>query len=424
MNKEFKLAFGDFLMNITYMFAKKSHNESVVWRWLFSLYKSLLSIGGMKPLPIITKTDYLNKASGTRIAVKQNREGVSVSSSDPFEESPVCKTKLNDLCITSFNNVLITGGSDSFVDGSRSFIINDFCVDKSENIYCSDSLLCREKGNWGLLRKVINTVPKEIESGIMICGKYPNNYYHCLFENLNRCLLIDDSIIPADVPLLVDKEILSIASLHKALSFLVQGLARAIVPIESGKLYRCMTLYYIDHLNYIIPHHRKMSTLPRERSYYDPELLKRQREVLLTHKSDTVTPTRVFLTRGAKAASRLYNEEEVFNVIKEFGFEKVAPEKLSFEEQMTLFNNAELIIGGSGAAFSNVVFCQEGCKILCFRPVQSKDGTPLFKTIAYINGADFWHYRADKIESSSVHSNYYISPSRLKSVLTELCTMA
>jgi len=419
MNKVFKLAFGDFLMNATYMFAKKSLSGSIVWKLCFSLYKSLLSIGGMKPLPIITKTDYLKRSDGTRIIVKQNREGVSVSSSDPFEESPVCQMKLNDLCITNFNNVLITSGSDSIVDGTRSFIINDFCVDKSENVFCSDSLLCRERGNWGLLRKVINNEPKIIESGIMICGKYPNNYYHCLFENLNRSLLIDDNIIPVNAPLLVDKVILSIASLQKALSFLVQGTARDIVPIEPGKLYKCRSLYYIDHLNYIIPHHRKLSNLPNERSYYDSELLKMQRVVLLTHKSGTVTPPRVFLTR-ANAASRLYNEEEVFNVIKDWGFEKVAPEKLSFEEQMALFNNAEFIIGGSGAAFSNVVFCHEGCKILCFRPVQSKDGTPLFKTIAYINGALFWHYRADKIESSSVHSNYYISPSRLKVVLTEL----
>lgn len=414
-----KLALGDFLMNLAYLFSKKSLHGNVVWRWLYSVYKSLLSIWGMTLLPIITKADYLERVNGTLTVVKQNRKGVSICSSDPFESHPVCQMELRDLCITSLNNVLITSGTDSIVDDSRSLIINDFCVNKSENIYCSDSLLCREKGNLGLLRKVINNTPKKIETGIMLCGKYPNNYYHCLFENLNRCLLVDDSVIPTDVPLLVDKVILSIPSLQKVLSFLVQGSDRVVLPIEQGNLYHCKTLYYIDHLNYIIPHHRKMSSLPNERSYYDQELLLRQRDVLLAHKSDKVMPTRVFLTR-AKAASRLYNEDEVFEAIKDWGFEKVAPEKLSFEGQMTLFNNAEFIIGGSGAAFSNIVFCREGCKILCFRPVQSKEGTPLFKTIAYINNADFWHYRADKIESSSVHSNYYISPSRLKSILTEL----
>ena len=414
-----KLVFGDLLMNVAYMFAKKSLHRSIVWIWLFDLYQSFLSVWGMKILPIISIADYLQGEKGTRTVVKQNRDGLSICSSDPFDDSPVLQMKLNNLCITSLKNVLITGGSDSIVDISKSCIINDFCINKSDNIYCSDSLLCREKGNWGLLRKVVNRVPEEIGSGIMICGKYPNNYFHCLFENLNRCLLIDDDIIPKDVPLLVDKVILSIPSLKKALTFLVRGTAREIRPIEQGKLYECKTMYYIDHLNYIIPHHRKMSTLPNERSYYDSELIKFQRDVLLTHKSDKTLPTRVFLTR-AKAASRLYNEDEVFNEIKDWDFEKVAPEKLSFEDQMALFNNADFIIGGSGAAFSNVVFCHEGCKILCFRPIQSKEGTPLFKTIAYINGADFWHYRADTIEKSSVHSNYYISPTRLKSILSEL----
>lgn len=419
MRKKIKIVFGDLLINIAYWLAKKKRSKLFIWNLLFCFYKLLLSLFGMKILPVITIADYIDRTRGIQTTIKQGRKGLSICSTEPSENSPIREMDLHNINISVLNSVLITGCSDSIIDVSQKWIINDFCYNKSNNIYCSDSLLCREKDNWGLVRKVVNHPPVPIESGIMICGKFPHNYYHSLYENLNRCLLIDDNLIPEHVPILVDKVVLATPSLKRALYLLVQGVKRQIIPIESGKMYLCKSLYYIDHLNYIIPHHRKMSTLPNERSYYDPILLRLQREVLLTYKSDIKLPLRVFLTR-ANSASRLFNEEEIFNAIKDLGFVKVAPEKLTFEEQIALFNNADYIIGGSGAAFSNVIFCKPQCKIICFRPLQSEEGTPLFKTLAYITNADFWHYRADSIRNKSAHSNYYISPVRLKTLLNKL----
>lgn len=415
---------GDMTMDVAYWFVHKSQSSLFVFKFCFIIYKLFISIFGMRILPIITIKDYseIKKNIGRRV-VKTNRKGLSICSSSPFDdEPPIFQKDLSDLFETHFHDVLISGGSDVIIDDAYKWIISDFCVNKSNNIFCSDSLLFREKNNWGLLRNNISESPQVIESGILISGKYPNNYYHCLFENLNRCMLIDDAIIPKDVPVLVDKVITSIPSLEKLVSFLIQGSQRAIIPIEAGVMYHCNNLYYIDHLNFIIPHHRKLSVSPDERSYYDSNLLRFQRNILLNHRERSSLPTRIFITR-VNSASRHYNEEEVFGVLKVFGFKKVAPEVLTFEEQIQLFYNAEYIIGGTGAAFSNILFCQPKCKILCFRPVHSKDGTPLFKTIAKINGCDFWHYKPDKIYKDSVHSNYYISPSKLKSTLTRLWGM-
>lgn len=421
MFRRIKLLIGDIIMDISYSLTSLS-SESHVWsKCCLSLWKSLLSITGMRILPIITISDYIQKHPRCkRMVLKTDRHGISICSSAPFNcDSPIYKIPLNDIGITKFNNVIIAGGSDSIIDNSYNWIINDFCVDKSSNIYSSDSLLCREKNNWGLLRKVISRTPSTINCGIMLSGKFSNNYYHCLYENLNRCMFIDDDLIPIDVPLLVDRSILAIPSLRKLVDYMLQGAKRVIIPVDIGQLYHCKKLYYIDHLHYIIPHHRKLSIKPNERSYYDYELIKQQRELLLKHKEDLDSPTRIFLTR-ANSASRLYNEEEIYDVIKEWGFVKVAPEKLSLEEQINLFYNAKYIIGGSGAAFSNIIFCQSNCNILCFRAIQSNDGTPIFKTIANVNNSNFWHYSADKINNSSVHSDYYISPDKFKIVIKQL----
>lgn len=103
------------------------------------------------------------------------------------------------------------------------------------------------------------------------------------------------------------------------------------------------------------------------------------RDKLLLFKSNLATPKRIFLTRKS-TKKRHYNESEVWGVLKEYGFEVVAPETYTFCEQMALFNNADYIVGGSGAAFTNLLFCHSGCKVICFRSIRNY--SPIFSTIA------------------------------------------
>ncbi len=44
------------------------------------------------------------------------------------------------------------------------------------------------------------------------------------------------------------------------------------------------------------------------------------------------------------------------------------PEFLSFKKQIKLFNSSSLIIGAHGAAFTNIIFCKPGTKILEIMP--------------------------------------------------------
>ena len=41
-------------------------------------------------------------------------------------------------------------------------------------------------------------------------------------------------------------------------------------------------------------------------------------------------------------------------------FTIIEPEKLTFYEQLKLFSNAKIVIGATGAAFSNMIFCASG----------------------------------------------------------------
>ena len=54
----------------------------------------------------------------------------------------------------------------------------------------------------------------------------------------------------------------------------------------------------------------------------------------------------------------------ITNFFKKRGFTIYNPEKLSIEEQIYLFNEASIVAGAHGAAFTNIIFCKPKTKII------------------------------------------------------------
>ena len=77
------------------------------------------------------------------------------------------------------------------------------------------------------------------------------------------------------------------------------------------------------------------------------------------------------------------------------GFEVVYPEQYTFEEQMYLFNSAKFIAGSSGAAFSNLIFCQENTVVINFLAEEIKEFA-VFSNLCALS-----------------HSQYYVETGRL-----------
>jgi len=62
--------------------------------------------------------------------------------------------------------------------------------------------------------------------------------------------------------------------------------------------------------------------------------------------------------------SKLRNNGEVIEYLTKKGFTSYQVSKLNFFEQIYLFNNAKVIIGPHGAAFSNIIFSKPETKII------------------------------------------------------------
>jgi capsular polysaccharide biosynthesis protein len=84
---------------------------------------------------------------------------------------------------------------------------------------------------------------------------------------------------------------------------------------------------------------------------------------------------------------QIQNDNEIFNFLKEKGFSKYKVGELSFFEQIYLFNNAKIIIGAHGAAFTNLAFCKPNTKIIEIRPFTQLNNN--YKRISWINNLNY-----------------------------------
>lgn len=71
------------------------------------------------------------------------------------------------------------------------------------------------------------------------------------------------------------------------------------------------------------------------------------------------------IVRRRSNTRRVLNEDALSDMlVREWGFEELHPETLSFAEQVRRFHAAEVIVGAQGSAMSNCVFCAPGTVVV------------------------------------------------------------
>ena len=80
---------------------------------------------------------------------------------------------------------------------------------------------------------------------------------------------------------------------------------------------------------------------------------------------------KVFLDRSSSKYNhcQIINYDETIDFIKNKDFKIYNVEELDFKEQIYLFNQASVIIGAHGAAFTNLIFCKPDTKIIELIPI-------------------------------------------------------
>jgi len=122
---------------------------------------------------------------------------------------------------------------------------------------------------------------------------------------------------------------------------------------------------------------------------------------------------RAFISRQKAAYRRVANYDDIIDLLSTYGFESYILEEMAFEDQVSLFNNAEAIVGPHGAGFSNIIWAEKPVVIELFNEYV----TPTFTVLANRLGFDHEPLRCDPVNVRDSDADLVVDREALDGVL-------
>lgn len=319
---------------------------------------------------------YVNMGKTLRVAT----EGVAygpLRMRDTYTRKQI--VQLPEIKCYVFQNGVVSASSSSVLKNDGILAIERVGRYESHDFDYSAGHIHRDRGKSALI-KVTDRIRHD--RGIFLGGNGAFNYYHWLIEIAPKLEFVDklpDSY--GDFPLLVSHAVLDIPSFSSILSKFCSN--RRVIGLDENLSYEVEQLVYIGTPNNLPFNLRAGRTSEIGHTLIHPESINFIRDKCLTSDvlgvDNTHYPKKVFLKRNQER--RRYNQEEVERYLNERGFESVFMEDLTFDQQVRVMQNAEWIVGPTGAAWANLVFCKPHTNALCWMADELADFSA-FSTIA------------------------------------------
>lgn len=309
------------------------------------------------------------------------------------------------------NEATVIGGSNLILLEKQNALYDIKQYDSQKRYRYTDEAIQYYKNDYCLVK--INDSKISFNEAIFLGGNYSRNYYHLLYEILIKFEQIDRPILDINIPILVDKICFEVPQYLELFSILNKK-ERKMIPLNKGVRYKVKQLFHFSCPNFIPPNFANgINILPVD-TLFNLKSLDYLRNKMLTLSTQANFSKRLFLSRSKASGRRKFNEDDVFDVFEKYGFKTVCPEHYSIADQIAMFNNAEFIAGGSGAAFTNLLFCNQSCKVIIF----AKNKIPFsgFSTIASYVGIELLYLTEDssRIEDMrDLHESFHINSDKL-----------
>lgn len=257
----------------------------------------------------------------------------------------------------------------------------------------------------------------KVRKGFFLGGNGSWNYYHLTFEILSKLKYLD--YIDDDSVIILPEAVKNNKNYQSLLNILLAGSRKEVFYVEKKRTVEVDELYHITPPSNIVFNLRENSDFLTDYVYFDMTSIDYIRNKLLSISNkvdeDFLVYKRIFLARKPGAA-RSYNQEDVSQVLKNYGFEEVYLEDFSIIEQVRIFNNADYIVGPSGAAWTNLIFTNPGTKSISWLADNISEFSA-FSTLAAYFQSDMSFIKCKPDDHNELHTGYMLNCKELEAII-------
>lgn len=333
------------------------------------------------------------------------------------EVAPTAIT-LPEVALYRFHNGQVCSVSRSVILPGERLVAERVVTAKSADADYSGAHLTYHGKALALVRNAAQ--PELLDKGLLISGGSEVNYYHWVLEILSQLQFISE--LPDeydDYPVLISGHSQNIPAIKALIDAI--GIPRPVVFLNSVASYCVADLLLISAPNNCITNFKGHASSLAEYSFARPESIRFLRDKALPLAGSIAAndlPKRVFL--GRKGFLRPYNQAEILARLEPLGFVCVYMEEQDIHHQVALMANADIIIGPTGAAWTNIIFASKGSRALCWM-AEEAGAISFFSNLATLVGVemDYIPYQAQTSDSRELYyKGYSIEPDAVVQWLT------
>ena len=192
----------------------------------------------------------------------------------------------------------------------------------------------------------------------LVQGGSSNNYFHFLFDIITRLRILQEFYNFNKIDYFYINR--KISWQIKFLKYFFKIPYKKLLFAESFRHIKASKILIVKHPWYNKGYfQQQIKNIPDWIIFY-------LRNNFLRFKKKFKSSEKIFIDRSDSVFShcKIINNKQIANLLKERGFSVYKVSNLSFFKQIYLFNNAKIIIGPHGAAFTNLIFCKKNTKII------------------------------------------------------------
>lgn len=160
---------------------------------------------------------------------------------------------------------------------------------------------------------------------------------------------------------------------------------------------------YLNILDQIVPTRARLSL---KQNLVSPCLEKSSHVVAKSNK--------LFLVRREVKYRRTTNWKEIETYFESLGFLCIEPHKMTLEEKVTLFSQAQIIVGFFSSAFSNLMFCNKNVKVMSLSNFVFALGDGFITSMATVADTEVLYVTGKDMDYNNLHTDNYIPLSKVK----------